>query len=361
MKHKQSTLLLFITVFGLGALAGKWLFAPPQQKVVQVISDQSAIKQDKLWLNEPSEKHQEIVRLSAENKVYRQQLALLNQKLQQASKNTLSSIQQFKKNEVSFMSSRSPLFSDAQIADRIKSSLAMQLTPITNELKHVLDLSPQQHKELAQLLRQKAEADIDASAAMFTRPQQRYAEHPSAISSSVPTDGDDVMATSFGVIDGFAKLEVFDAPIDPIERDPAINDRLDENQIYYEKQIAMLLSAEQMDSYQTLEQDKHNKQVMMGIRMQARIMTHRINTLDEYQQQEIGRLIDDYQEQQLSQTDIKIGTYGNPFAQRFTTDPQLHLRLRQDLDLILTPEQRQSYQQSQRHMMQPFIGQFDSK
>lgn len=47
--------------------------------------------------------------------------------------------------------------------DFLKSTLVMQLSSVTSELTYTLNLSDEQSESLADLLKKKAEADIDAN------------------------------------------------------------------------------------------------------------------------------------------------------------------------------------------------------
>ncbi|SFC86571.1 hypothetical protein [Pseudoalteromonas denitrificans] len=313
MEKKIRNLALYGCTYILGALTSAWYFnLTPQQDNLTI--DTKPVVLSKLpTIEQPAEV--DTLQLVESNKRLKLEIAQLSEQLTHITARDKTALDEQseeveQKKPTGFMSMMTP--------DFLKSTLTMQLSPVTAELTNRLALSDAQSTALAQLLKQKAEADIDANAPMLEE-----------------------------MVNGDTKAlleKSFDGELDENEVDLAIKDLLTLNQENYQEELSDLLTSDQLETYQSFEQEKQQQEFEMVMAMESNMVISQIPSLNEYQKKEINRF---FQQRQVDFLDVKIGTYGSPFAQsNMDNDPQLRTHLQEQLEQLLSAEQLQEYQKT---------------
>jgi len=318
MNNKIRNLAIITVTYLLGVFTSGWyldLESNFDEKVTEVKPYIETEQQTKKTL----EKENNLNKLIESNQQLELQVSQLTEQLSEskiAHQSPAEEENKIPKNKTSsFMKMMTP--------DFLKSTLAMQLSPVTSELTHTLNLSDEQSKSLADLLKKKAEADIDANTKVLEKMVNGDAKEMIEDSLSGKQDESDA---------GLAAKELM-----------AINQR------DYQQKLMDIISEEQLEQYQAFEQDKQQQQYQMAMNMQSNMTMSQIPSLEEYQKSEIRQF---FQQSHTNLPEVKIGTFGSSFAQSHTSaDPTFHVNLQQQLEQVLTPEQLKGYNQSRKEWL----------
>jgi len=321
MNKKIRDLVIVGGTFLLGVLTSGWYFYSNIETDTQtvVVKPSASSKEVKTELAANTNNYNQLVK---SNNQLKQQVAELTKQLTDSNQHseivrrgeTEPNNEIPEKKKFDFMAMMTP--------DFLKSAAVMQLRPATSELTHRLELSQEQSQSLADLLKQKVEADIDANAVMMEKMAKANARRLNEDSLNGNMDESDYQQ------DMFAQGK----------------DLLAQSQRNYQQQLTDILSAEQLEQYQDFEQEKQQQQYQMNMTMRSITTMSKIPSLDEYQKSEITRF---FEQRPISLPEVKVGTFGSSFAQRpFSGDPEFNTSLQQQLVQLLSYEQLEAYRKS---------------
>jgi hypothetical protein len=188
---------------------------------------------------------------------------------------------------------------------------------ISQKLKKILELSPDQETALAKLLKQKAETDIDLFTPILNTLAQGSVEQLFHYAEE-------------GFIDD-----------DLVAQQVALDQQ--NNQDYFEATLQTILTETQINAYYEFEVDKASTAFQANIRHKKRLLKN-IPNLETYQLDEITRFLD---EQTLDLSTIKIAASQNPISQsKRVVNYHFKKTLDQQLNGLLTPEQLSYYNEN---------------
>ena len=322
MNNKVRNTVIIFSTYLFGIFTSSWYLTSDKDFTDQVTKTTAPILTEQVQTNNSNEEDK-YSKLVISNQQLKQQISQLTEQLSQSNKDSELALQLVAENQTKKDEKTASSFIKMMTPDFLKSTLEMQLSPVTSELTHTLNLSDKQSKLLADLLKNKAEADIDANAKVLEKMTNGGAKE--MIENSLHGKEDESVAA----------LEA--------------KDLMAINQSNYQNKLMDILSEEQLEQYQKFEEDKQQQQYQMSMNIQSSMTMSRIPSLEEYQKAEISQF---FQQSNSNLPEVKIGTFGSSFAQSNTAmDPQFHMNLQKQLEQVLTPEQLKGYNQSQKEWL----------
>ena len=319
MNNKVRNTVIIFSTYLFGIFSSSWYSSFNKDFTNQVTKTTAPILTEQAQTNYSNEEDK-YSKLVNSNQQLKQQISQLTEQLSQSNKDSELALQLVAENQTKKDEKTASSFMKMMTPDFLKSALEMQLSPVTSELTHTLNLSDKQSKSLADLLKNKAEADIDANAKVLEKMTNGGAKE--MIEDSLHGKEDESVAA----------LEA--------------KDLMAINQSNYQNKLMDILSEKQLEQYQKFEEDKQQQQYQMSMNIQSSMTMSRIPSLEEYQKAEISQF---FQQSNSNLPEVKIGTFGSSFAQSNTAmDPQFHMNLQKQLEQVLTPEQLKGYNQSQK-------------
>jgi len=197
----------------------------------------------------------------------------------------------------------------------IKKNIPKKEYIISPKLKDLLELTPEQNEQLAQLLVEKATTSVDLMEPLFVE----------LASGSVEQ-----------LINYNTTGKILNSTIEQ-----QIDEQLDDKQYYFEQNLREILSEEQITNYTEFEKEKATKQFARIMNSKSRNLM-RLPKIETYQKDNIKQF---FAEAQPDLSKVKIAAFKSPILRNTKVIPQdFDEKLKAHLKGLLTDEQFKAYE-----------------
>lgn len=182
-----------------------------------------------------------------------------------------------------------------------------QLILVIEELSNELNLTPEQQQNLDIALKHKANADWMINNQITAQSQAQMLLLGEHNSQRPPTSQPADLSFTLQSTSQSDNIELLKQQLELTRRE-----RFADNQQHYRQQLEAILTPSQLNRYETFEQQKFNQQTRHYLNTLVKSAVQKLPSFNQDQHDAIEQFVADFQQQKLSQQQIKLGTYGNP-------------------------------------------------